>query len=510
MSNYDYIVIGAGNAGLASAATLTQAGKKVALFEKHNIPGGFGTTFTRGRFEFEVALHQLNSMNTKDNPGPVRQLFRKWEVEDKIDWIKIDSLYKINLPGGRGVALPSDKDEMCVLLQKEFTQEKDKIKEYLDMVWKFNEEIADFLAQSENSAGEPSAFKKKIMEIGFPKKYPTLQKYAVRSSQDVLDEFFESRELQLCVSAYWCFMGMPLERFPFSILSRCMYLYTIDNPYYLKGGSQMMSQGLCETIRKYGGEIFFNNGIEEIIIENGQAKGVIDEQGNSHYAKHIISNISPIETYAGLCKTEDVTQEARNYLKSYKAGISAFTIFLGLDCAPEDIGFTDSFNLIYDSLNPNEDFKNAYHLDASVDPIIATCYTIDDPTLSDEGTSIITAGVLKYGEAFMQLDPKDYYETKYEIAEQVLDRLETRFPGIKDHIEEMEVATPLTHMRYTHHPGGSIYGYEQDLKSAVFFYPQEEFVSGLHFAGGWVNTCGFGPNYVYGNKVAENLLKEEV
>lgn len=48
MSNYDYIIIGAGNAGLASAATLSQAEKKVALFEKHNIPGGCGTSFVRG------------------------------------------------------------------------------------------------------------------------------------------------------------------------------------------------------------------------------------------------------------------------------------------------------------------------------------------------------------------------------------------------------------------------------------------------------------------------------
>ena len=231
MKTYDYIVIGAGNGGLASAATLSQAGKKVAVFEKHNIPGGCGTSFRRGRFEFEVALHQLNSMNTAENPGPVRKLLRKWDVEDKIEWIPIESLYKINLPDGRGVALPSDKEEACALLQKEFPQESDAIKRYFDMVWRFNEELGDFLAKSANSDPNPSELKKFAMKIGFPKKYPTLQKYAIRSSQDVLDEYFRSKELQLCLSAYWCFMGMPPERFPFSILSRCMYLYTIDTPF---------------------------------------------------------------------------------------------------------------------------------------------------------------------------------------------------------------------------------------------------------------------------------------
>ena len=36
MENFDVIVIGAGNGGLASAATLCEKGKKVAIFEKHN------------------------------------------------------------------------------------------------------------------------------------------------------------------------------------------------------------------------------------------------------------------------------------------------------------------------------------------------------------------------------------------------------------------------------------------------------------------------------------------
>ena len=40
MNEYDVIVIGAGNGGLASAATLSENGKKVILFERHNIPGG--------------------------------------------------------------------------------------------------------------------------------------------------------------------------------------------------------------------------------------------------------------------------------------------------------------------------------------------------------------------------------------------------------------------------------------------------------------------------------------
>ena len=63
-------------------------------------------------------------------------------------------------------------------------------------------------------------------------------------------------------------------------------------------------------------------------------------------------------------------------------------------------------------------------------------------------------------------------------------------------------------MRYLHHPGGAIYGYEQDLKSSVFFYPSESKVKHLEFASGWVNVCGFGPNYMFADKLAKRMLKE--
>lgn len=508
MAKYDAIVIGAGNGGLASAATLTVNHKKVAVFEKHNIPGGCGTSFRRGRFEFEVALHQLNGMNTKENAGPTRKLFRKWGIEDAIEWIPIETLYKINLPSGRGVALPADKQKACDLLCKEFPEEQDAIRRYFDTVWKFNEEMAEFLGKSAASPANPSELKKFITKTGFPKIYKTLARYAVRSTQDVLDEFFKSTELQLCLSAYWCFMGMPPERFPFTILARCMYLYTIDMPYYVRGGSQVMSQALMDMIRRNGSDVFLNCGVKRIILENGRAVGVEDENGNIYHADKIISNVSPTLTYAGLLKDEEVPKECRQYFKSYTTGISALTCFIGLDCPPEEIGFTDSFNLIYDSLDANKDFRNAYFTNTKVDPIVATCYTIDDPCVSPPGTSVITAGSLKYGEAWEKLSPEEYHKKKYEAADEIVRRLETRFPGLRSHIEEMEIATPLTHMRYLGHPGGAIYGYEQDLKSSVFFFPQDEFIPGLTFASGWVNTCGFGPNYEYGDKIAMKILKE--
>ncbi len=507
MQHFNTIIIGAGNGGLSCATRLATKGKKVLVLERHNIPGGCGTSFRRGRFEFEVALHQLNGMNTVDNPGPLRKLFREYGIEDQIEWIEIESLFKVNLPNGFEQSLPASRKEAEDVLIKRFPEEKESILRYFDTVFKFSEESEKFAEMQANSTGEPSVFKKFIMKNLFAKKFPTLAKYAVCSTQEVMDEFFKSKELQLCVNAYWCFMGMPPSRFPFSILARCTALYINDKPYYLRGGSQMMSQALADTIRKHNGTVKYNCGAKEILVKNGRAYGVIDDNGEEYSCDYVVSGISPIDTYFKLIKKDEVPKSAKEYLSPYTVGISALTCFIGLDCTPQEIGYTDSFNLTYTSLNCNDDFQNSYNLMPDIDPLINTCYTVDDPKVSPEGTSVITAGTLKYARSWMELSPEEYYETKYKAGQIILNRLEEKYPRIKEHIEEFEVATPLTHMRYLHHPEGAIYGFEQDLKSSVFFFPQEDQIQNLTFANGWVNICGFGPNYLYGAKVADKIIK---
>lgn len=508
MKQYDVIVIGGGNGGLASAATLAEKGKSVILFEKHNIPGGCGTSFRRGRFEFEVALHQLSHMGTEENPGPLRELFKRYGILDEINWIQIKELFRVNFPDGTGVSLPAERKQCEDFLCKEFPSQADGIRKYFETVYKFCAEAAEFAAKSAKSTGEPGALKKAIMKAGFPKLYPTLANYGLKSTQEVLDEFFTDSKLQLALSAYWCFMGVPPARFPFAILAKCTNFYLETKPYYLTGTSMMMNQAIMEAVQKMGGTVRLNCGVKRIVLENGKAVGVIDEFGEEYRAKKIISNISPLATYGNLLLPEEIPDAAREYLKPYTVGISAITCFIGLDCTPQEIGFTTSFTLNYESLDANEDFKDAYKLLPGNDPLVATCYTVDDPSVSPKGTSVITAGTLKYGEPWEKLPPEQYYEMKYEAGRRIVARLEKMYPGFTEHIEEMEIATPLTHMRYLGHPGGAIYGYEQDLMQSVFFFPTESKIENLEFASGWVNACGFGPNYTYADTVASKVAQE--
>lgn len=490
--HFDIIVIGGGNGGLASGATLAKAGKKVCLLEKHNVPGGCGTSFRRGRFEFEVALHQLSSMGTEEAPGPTRNIFKELGIIDKLDLFTLDHLYRISLSEKIDVTLPTDCTEAIKTLSEKFPQYTQQIKEFYDLTFKLFAEVNEF------QSTPPTEITKE--------KFPLFMKYGMKTSQEVLDEFFDSKELQLCLNAYWSFMGAPPKTLPFVILAGNISVYMHFKPKYLKGGSQCISQALTEVIRECNGEVRLNCKAEKIIVKDNKAIGVITENGDELTADVIISNISPNVTYFDLMDEKDIPIDAEKYLSNYKPSISVTSCFIGLDCPPEEVGIKESMNIFYTQPDVNKSFDNASVIDITDDPLIFTCYTVDDPSVGPEGTSIITAGCIKYGKPWMELTPEQYYEKKYKCGNSIVDRLEEYFPGLRSHIEEIAVATPLTHMRYLNTSEGCIYGYEQGVNSTGIFYPNKSLMSNLEFTGGFVGLCGFSPNYILGYKKAKEIL----
>ncbi|MEV5380896.1 FAD-dependent oxidoreductase [Streptomyces nondiastaticus] len=100
MSDVDAVVIGAGNAGLTAAATLQRAGVRTLLIERHNVPGGCATSFRRGRYEFEVALHQLSGVGLEGQGFTLRALFDKLGVSDRIDVVQEETCTGPSFPDG--------------------------------------------------------------------------------------------------------------------------------------------------------------------------------------------------------------------------------------------------------------------------------------------------------------------------------------------------------------------------------------------------------------------------
>ena len=140
MPDYDAIVIGAGNGGLPAAAAAARGGARVLLLERHNLPGGCATSFCRGRFEFEVSLHQLSGLGTPEFPGPLRGLLQDLGVLDQLAFVEMKNLYRI-LADGLDLVLPADRAGAVRALQERFPDERQAIEAFFELVYRFFHEV---------------------------------------------------------------------------------------------------------------------------------------------------------------------------------------------------------------------------------------------------------------------------------------------------------------------------------------------------------------------------------
>jgi phytoene dehydrogenase-like protein len=496
MGGYDVIVVGAGNGGLTASAALAQKGLNVLLLERHNLPGGSATSFCRGRFEFEVALHQLSGLGTPQNPGPLRGLLGSLGVLEDLSFVEMSDLYRVQTLDGFDVTLRADRHQVVTELQDRFPGEKGAIEAFFQLVYDFAEQMVQAIILRDP---EPSR-----------EKYPVLYRYSLLPSKDVLDEYFQDPVLKAVLSAYWGYLGLPPSRLAFTYLAMLFFTYIEFKPFHLNGGSQALSNAIASRFLAQGGTVRYHCGVKKILVEGGAVRGVLTDDGEEIPARFVISNVSPVITYLQLIGDDQVPEKALTEMRGRSLGPSAFTLYMGFDCEHGELDITESTNFI---LPHTEIGDRAYNQMREVEMgsefMLLSCYDVADPDFSPPGTSQVSLVTLKFGEPWLRVPSTEYFRTKYRCAEAMLRTTERVYPNLRAHIEEMEVATPLTHMRYLGHPAGSIYGFEQHTKDALFFQPgRRSPIEGLFFASGWTGDPGFQPTLEAGKAAARSILKE--
>lgn len=479
MEAYDAVVIGAGNGGLTGASALAQAGLKVLLLERHNVPGGCATSFCRGRFEFEVALHQLSGLGRPDRPGPLRSVFQRLGVLDDLTFVEIPELYRVVMPGAFDLTLPSDRAELIEVLGDRFPAEKAGVARFFDLLYRFAGEVF-----GAHYFSDPTVTREK---------YPLLFEYAFRSAADVLDEYFTDPLLKAVLSVYWGYIGVPPGHMAFAWLAILFLAYLEFKPFHLQGGSQALSNALLSRFQALGGTARMNCGAARIELKDGVVAAVVLEDGERVAARYILSNASPVTVFGQLIGPDQAPAGVFQALKRMEVGHSGFVIFIGLDCEPADIGLATSTNFLLSHTDLRDrPLREMRELKSGTELKVLSCHDIADPTFSPPGACQLGLVTLKHAEPWLSVPPTQYFRVKHACAQAMLDQAAQICPGLKDHIEEIEVATPLTHMRYLGHPAGSIYGFTRFLKDGPFTAPSPPGqVKGLYFAGGWAGDHGF-------------------
>ncbi|MEU6084115.1 NAD(P)/FAD-dependent oxidoreductase [Streptomyces sp. NPDC047108] len=490
MNDYDAIVIGAGNAGLTAAATLQRGGARTLLVERHTVPGGCATSFRRGRFEFEVALHQLSGIGAPGQAFSLRELLTRLDVADRLEFVEERDLYRAVVPGVYDVTLPADWAGAADALEAAFPGNRSRVERFFELVrtvtfWQ--------VAARGGTPGEQVD--------------PVLFRQALRPYKDVLDEHFDDERLKCVLGTYWGYLGLPPSRLPFQDLALVLFAYFEFKPWHIRGGSQMMSRALLDSFLRAGGEVRLGTAVDAVLTRHGRAVGVRLDTGDEVSAADVVSNASLPTTYGMLEGTSLPPAVARD-LGSRRVGVSGFVLHMGLDATPEVLGFTTSTTFVNADLDDDRTFASM-RTRQPARSIVASSYDVEPIGFAPAGASHVSLMTLQYADAWQALPPQDYARAKFAYAETLLDLLEKATPGVRDAIEEVDVATPLTMMRYLGHPGGAFYGYEQDATEGWLFRDsdRESHVPGLHLAGAWTGMGGFQPTLTAGADAARRVLE---
>jgi phytoene dehydrogenase-like protein len=481
IGTYPVIVIGAGLGGLGAAGQLVLRGERVLILEKHNTPGGFATSFVRGRFEFEGALHVLSDYGSEDNQGNLYRFFNNLGViPDKLSFKPVSELYRSIYYDGFDITLPFGVDEYTEKLIEFFPHEKQGIINFMDMCQKVQEGI-EFIG-SKGGRYDPG----EVLQ-----KHPWLPRISGLTFLELVQRYFEDEKLISVISQLWGYAGLPPRRVNAYIYIAMLMSFLKKKAVYPVGRSHALANALIASIKELGGDFKLNAPVNRILIESDKVWGVELINGDIYKCQAVISNVNPICTTMKMLPREIVPE---SYIKSIYApeiGPSAFSVYLGLNASLEELNLDIHETFINKTANMDEAFKYF----AKLEPpqyIVAACYNNVDKNISPPGTTEIVLTTLQMGKIWQNVPPDQYFHIKDRIANGMVDMLEEALcPNVRDYIETAEAATPLTYYRYSKNLEGAIYGYTQDvLNMPLLRLNSRGPFPGLYLVGAWTNFGG--------------------
>ena len=492
------VVIGAGLGGLGAACQLALSGEKVLLLEKHNVPGGFATSFVRGRFEFEGALHVLAEVGTEEHPLSLYEFFKDLGVFNKIEFKRPQDLCRSVFYDGMDITFPNEREAYFDKLIELFPKEKKGIKKWEKIVYKIRAGF-NYVAEKEGKASP----------IGILFKHPYLARIGGLTLNDVYDRCFKDQRLRAIASQLWGYEGLPPSRVN-AMYYILVLIALLDDAVFPIGRSHALSSVIVEGFEKMGGTIKYNALVNRILVKEGRVSGVELLNGEKYPCKAVISNVNPICTTMKMLPRNTVSESFKKRVYAPDIGTSLFTVYLGLNRTPKDLGIAN-FEVF---LNSTYNLEEQYLTSLKIEPpkyLLASCYNIMYEDISPPGTSQVVLTMLQDGKSWYTIPPNEYFSKKDEMANSMISMAEELlYPNLREYIEIAEAATPLTYYRYSKSLDGAIYGYKQDLlDSPMMRLNSKGPIPGLYFAGAWVNLGGGYSTSITSGRMAAGMYLEE-
>lgn len=486
LPSYDVVVVGGGLGGLCACLKLALGGANVLLLEQHNMTGGYATSFVRGRFEFEVSLHELCECGDaigEHSYGGVRKILDSCGVVP--EYRVVPDAYRVILSDmGIDFVMPFGIENAIAAIAELEPEDEPKIRNYM----KLCEEIFDALNYIGSVHGEPDG---KVMMM----EHSAFLRTAGYNAAEVIDSFNFSPRTKHIISAYYGYIGRRLSETSFIIWTVMQYTYLRDGGHIINKTSHALACDIEKRSRELGAQIETSVRVDRLISEGGAVVGVVTADGTEIRAKQVLCNLLPTTVYKKMLEPKDVPEAALKLTGARKLGGSPYGVYLGLDATPEEMGITHYEYFIGKDMDTERIFRDTQEY-APHPKLSATCADVAVPGFSGEGRCQLNFTCLYDPDAMSgkHTDKYNYLPEKERFANVMIDYFEEMTGArIRDHIEEIEISTPATYVRYSGAFKGNIYGYVCDAIDGVvpriLQAEAERYIPGLDFVGGAANRA---------------------
>jgi all-trans-retinol 13,14-reductase len=495
-NSYDAIIIGAGLGGLSCGAAFARQGFKPLVIEQHDKPGGFATAFSRpGGFLFDVSLH---STGVGERNG-VRNLIQGFPEITDVEFLPHPNLYRVIFPQHDIRVAQRNPEAFITTLIGLFPEEQAGIRGLF-------EDIAGLWGDVQRY----STAQGNVDMNRFPQDFPHLFRYYSATWGTMVDARIKSPQLKALVSSQWGYYGLPPSRLSCFYYAFPFLGYLKEGGFYPKGRSQNISNALARIIQTRGGTVLLNTSVEKILTTGNAASGVTTADGQKFTARVVVSNINPFDTFRKMLDDQTVLAEYESRWKQYSVSLSCFQVFLGLK---EDLvgklGISDSEIFVEPSYDSEAAYQGAVQGDVEKGGVGISLYDNIYRGYSPAGKNTINLLTLqgygpweKFEKDYFAGKKAEYRKAKERMAEVLIEHAEkTLLPGLSKAIEVKEIGTPLTNLRYTRHPRGAVYGWDQTVNnSGSTRVGHSTPIKNLYLAGAWSR-----PGHGYGAVIPSGL-----
>lgn len=449
--DYDVIVVGAGLAGMTAANILGRNGHRTLLLEAHNKLGGFATWFYRDSRQhvFDISLHGFPV-------GMIKTCRKYWSKEIAESIVQLKDVRFVN---------PQFQ------LKTEFTK-------------------TDFTAKLvEHFKIAPPVVEAFFAHLAGMNFYDQNQ----MTNREMFEKFFPGRNdvVRFLMEPITYANGSTLDD-PAITYGIVFSNFMSKGVYTFQGGTDVLIGKMKEELLKNNVDIKLQAKVDKIIVNEGKAAGVI-YKGHPIKARAVLSNGNLLSTVLTMVGEEHFPAEFVQSAKSVRLNSSSCQVYMGFKAGtvlPQmgDLVFTSS----YPTYEPER------LLDLKVSSRTFSVYYPHDtrPQDPDARAAIVSSTNCRY-EHWKNLSEAEYEKEKAEMIEDTLKGLETFFPNLRDQLETVEAATPLTVERYTLHRQGSSFGTKfEGLPVSMNLHKA---LPGLFHAGsvgiimsGWLGAANYG------------------